>query len=54
MISSLKVFRQIQASTRKESFDPDPNERERLEAEGCTIMEERITTSDGTTVVKHY
>ena len=40
-------------TTRKESFDPDPNERERLEAEGCTVMEERITTSDGRTVVKH-
>jgi hypothetical protein len=38
--------------TRKESFDPDPNERERLEAEGCTIIEERITTSDGRTIIK--
>jgi hypothetical protein len=25
--------------TRKESFDPDPNERERLEADGCTVFE---------------
>jgi hypothetical protein len=40
--------------TRKGSFDPDPNERERLEAEGCTVMEERITTSDGRTIVKRY
>jgi hypothetical protein len=38
--------------TRKGSFDPDPNERERLEAEGCTVMEERITSSDSRTIVK--
>jgi hypothetical protein len=25
--------------TRKESFDPDPSERERLEADGCTVFE---------------
>jgi hypothetical protein len=36
-------------------FDPEPNERERLEAEGCTVLEERITTADGRTIVKrHY
>jgi hypothetical protein len=40
--------------TGKESFDPDPNERERLEDEDCTVMEERITTSDGRTIVKRY
>jgi hypothetical protein len=28
---------------KRESFDPDPNEKERLEAEGCTVFEERIT-----------
>jgi hypothetical protein len=33
-------------------FDPEPNERERLEAEGCTVLEERITTSDGRTIIK--
>jgi hypothetical protein len=33
-------------------FDPDPNEKERLEAEGCTVLEERITTSDGRTIIK--
>jgi hypothetical protein len=38
--------------TKKESFDPDPNERERLEAEGYTVMKERITTSDGRTIIK--
>jgi hypothetical protein len=42
----------IGRTTRKESFDPDPNERDRLEAEGCTVFEERITTSDGRTIVK--
>jgi hypothetical protein len=35
-----------------DQFDPDPNERERLEAEGCTVLEERITTSDGRTIIK--
>jgi hypothetical protein len=35
-----------------ERFDPDPNERERLEAEGYTVLEERITTSDGRTITK--
>jgi hypothetical protein len=39
-------------STRKDSFDPDPNERERLEAEGCTVIEKRITDSSGRTIVK--
>jgi hypothetical protein len=38
----------------KESFDPDPNERERLEAEGCTVIEERITDSSGRTIIKRY
>jgi hypothetical protein len=33
-------------------FDPEPNERERLEADGCTVSEERITTSDGRTIIK--
>jgi hypothetical protein len=36
-----------------DQFDPDPNERERLEAEGCTVLEERITTSDDRTIMKH-
>jgi hypothetical protein len=35
-----------------DQFDPDPNERERLEAEGCTVLEERITTSDDRTIIK--
>jgi hypothetical protein len=35
-----------------EGFDPEPNEREQLEAEGCTVLEERITTSDGRTIIK--
>jgi hypothetical protein len=35
-----------------QGFDPEPYERERLESEGCTVMEERITTSDGRTIVK--
>jgi len=35
-----------------EGFDPDPNEREQLEADGCTVLEERITTADGRTIVK--
>src|SRR6266508_5212518 len=26
-----------------EAFDPEPNEREQLEAEGYTVLEERIT-----------
>jgi hypothetical protein len=38
-----------------DQFDPESNERERLEADGCTVLEERITTSDGRTMVKsHY
>jgi hypothetical protein len=37
-----------------EGFDPDPNEREQLEADGCTVLEERITTSDGRTIIKRY
>ena len=32
-----------------EGYDPEPGERERLEADGCTVIEERITTSDGRT-----
>src|SRR3954447_3537395 len=28
-----------------DEFDPEPNERERLEADGCTVLEERISTS---------
>jgi hypothetical protein len=24
------------------SFDPEPDERERLESEGCTLVEERV------------
>jgi hypothetical protein len=35
-----------------QGFDPEPNEREQLEADGCTVLEERITTSDGRTIVK--
>jgi hypothetical protein len=35
-----------------EGFDPEPNEREQLEADGCTVIEERITTSDGRTIIK--
>jgi hypothetical protein len=35
-----------------EGFDPEPNEREQLEADGCTAIEERITTSDGRTIIK--
>jgi hypothetical protein len=35
-----------------DQFDPDPNEREQLEADGCTVLEERITTSDGRTIIK--
>jgi hypothetical protein len=35
-----------------DQFDPDPNEREQLEADGCTVLEERITTSDGRTITK--
>jgi hypothetical protein len=50
------VFESIPSSTglttKKEGFDPDPNEKERLEAEGCTVLEERITTSDGRTIIK--
>lgn len=38
--------------TRKENFDPEPNEREQLEAEGCTVLEERITDSSGRTIIK--
>jgi hypothetical protein len=37
---------------RHEGFDPEPNEREQLEADGCTVLEERITTSDGRTIMK--
>jgi hypothetical protein len=37
-----------------DEFDPDPNEREQLEADGYTVLEERITTSDGRTIVKRY
>jgi hypothetical protein len=40
--------------TRKEGFGPDPNEREQLEAEGCTVLEEMITTSDGRTIIKRH
>ncbi len=40
--------------THNEEFDPEPNEREQLEADGCTVLEERITTSDGRTIVKRY
>jgi hypothetical protein len=35
-----------------DQFDPEPNERQRLESEGYTVLEERITTSDGRTIVK--
>jgi hypothetical protein len=35
-----------------EHFDPDPNERKQLEADGCTVLEERITTADGRTIIK--
>jgi hypothetical protein len=42
----------IRSRREKESFDPEPNERERLEAEGCTVMEERITDSSGRTIIK--
>jgi hypothetical protein len=34
--------------------DLEPNEREQLEADGCTVLEERITTSDGRTIIKGY
>jgi hypothetical protein len=37
---------------KKESFDPEPNEREQLEADGCTVLEERITDSSGRTITK--
>jgi hypothetical protein len=38
-----------------EGFDLEPNEREQLEADGCTVLEERITDSSGRTIVKrHY
>ena len=37
-----------------QGFDPEPNEREQLEADGCTVLEERITTSDGRTIIKRY
>jgi hypothetical protein len=37
-----------------DQFDPEPNEREQLEADGCTVLEERITTSDGRTIIKRY
>jgi hypothetical protein len=38
-----------------DQFDPEPNEREHLEADGCTVLEERITDSSGRTIVKcHY
>jgi hypothetical protein len=40
--------------TRRESFDPEPNERDQLEADGCTVLEERIATSDGRTIIKRY
>ncbi len=35
-----------------DQFDPEPNERQRIESEGYTVLEERITTSDGRTIVK--
>ena len=38
-----------------DQFDPEPNEREHLEDDGCTVLEERITDSSGrTTVKRHY
>jgi hypothetical protein len=38
-----------------EGFDLEPNEQEQLEADGCTVLEERITDSSGRTLVKrHY
>jgi hypothetical protein len=30
-----------------DQFDPERNEREHLEADGCTVLEERITDSSG-------
>jgi hypothetical protein len=35
-----------------ERYDPEPGERECLEADGCTVIEEHITTSDGRTIIK--
>ena len=35
-----------------DQFDPEPNGRKRLEADGCTVLEERITTADGRIIVK--
>jgi hypothetical protein len=40
--------------TKNESFDPEPNEREQLDADGCTVLEERITTSDGRTIIERH
>jgi hypothetical protein len=43
---------ELEPNHHADQFDPEPNERERLEAEGCTVLEERITTSDGRTIIK--
>jgi hypothetical protein len=35
-----------------EGYDPEPSEREQLEADGCTVLEERITTAEGRTIIR--
>jgi hypothetical protein len=44
----------LEAKYHIDEFDPEPNERERLEADGCTVLEERITTADGRTIIKRH